>query len=126
MGLSPTVPLSQLLQSGIEQPGSRDRLDLLWWEAKVLPPRPPTATAVDGDLECSTAKDKDWAQALHPALYQLHAASMSTERGNRHGAILVGLSLRPLLGKSCCCCAASVGEVNLLRRKAEEEEGMEL
>lgn len=27
--LSPTAPLSQLLQSGTEQPGSRDSLDLL-------------------------------------------------------------------------------------------------
>ena len=50
---------------------------------------------------------------------------MSTGRGNSHGDILVGLSLRSLLGKSCCCCAARVREGNLLRRKAEEE-GVEL
>lgn len=36
------------------------------------------------------------------------------------------LSLKSLLGKSCCCCSSRVGEENFLRRKAEEEEGVEL
>lgn len=47
---------------------------------------------------------------------------MSTGRGNRHGAILVGL----FLGESCCCCAESVGEESLLMGKAGEVEDVEL
>lgn len=40
--LSPTAPLSHLPQSGTEQPGSRNHLNLFWWEAKVLPVLQPT------------------------------------------------------------------------------------
>lgn len=90
------------------------------------PPCPSANKAVDGILECSIAKDNKRAQALHPTPCQLHAPSVSSGRGNRHGAILMGLSLRTLLGKSCCCCPTCAGEENLLRWKAEEEEGVEL
>lgn len=84
---------------------------------------PSSYTAVDGNPEYSTAKDKNWAQALHPPLYQLCMPCTSTGRENKHGDILVGLSLRSLLGKSCCCHAARVEEENLLRRKVWSWEG---
>lgn len=80
--------------------------------------------AVDGELEYSTARDKNWAQALHPPLYQLCMPCTSTRMGNKHGDILAGLPLRSLLGKSCCCCcAARLEEENVLRRKVWSWEG---